>query len=445
MLISGQNRAHVIRDLRPYVCTYEQCLNSEQLYDTRDDWIQHEMSTHQRVFRCFEHEEEVFPTLAAYEGHVQACHKHNAVSAKFATSTMKHVHRSCPVCSVALGSMQKLQSHIALHLERFAMFSLPRHTEGSEDRETGSNLFTDHSENEESFKIDLDLESNVADESRDNQPMPPTSMTNGIPSIFTEDESSDEDRKVLHCAVSGCNKTFKFSKELSYHKVTDHEIYKKALFCEFCIGAGSMTDTSFPDPDYWMRHLRDSHHKCTTCYKTFRNAQAFNDHLNHCSGPPLREEGIARTNLKESRVDRLPPQDSKSHDEEDLEHEAQMQRLAARMKDLDTAGGSRREIAHYNGVPYRYDNFPEQVQDGTHPQLESRVPSVHSELKLTESTNPVSEALLPIYGQLQTLKRCLLEVKDSGGVSSARELDPYNMKVWVIGELQSWSGNLFLY
>jgi len=45
------------------------------------------------------------------------------------------------------------------------------------------------------------------------------------------------------------------------------------------------------------------------------------------------------------------------------------------------------------------------------------------------SSEPVSEALLPIYNQLQTLKRCLLEVKASGGVSSVRELYPYSMKV----------------
>ncbi|KAH8159503.1 hypothetical protein CIB48_g8742 [Xylaria polymorpha] len=44
------------------------------------------------------------------------------------------------------------------------------------------------------------------------------------------------------------------------------------------------------------------------------------------------------------------------------------------------------------------------------------------------SSEPVSEALLPIYNQLQTLKRCLLEVKNSGGVSSVRELYPYSMK-----------------
>ena len=48
---------------------------------------------------------------------------------------------------------------------------------------------------------------------------------------------------------------------------------------------------------------------------------------------------------------------------------------------------------------------------------------------LIVASEPVSEALLPIFNQLQTLKRCLLEVKKSGGVSSPRELYPYSMKV----------------
>lgn len=45
------------------------------------------------------------------------------------------------------------------------------------------------------------------------------------------------------------------------------------------------------------------------------------------------------------------------------------------------------------------------------------------------ASEPVSEALLPVYNQLQTLKRCLVEVKKNGGVSSVRELYPYSMKV----------------
>lgn len=49
--------------------------------------------------------------------------------------------------------------------------------------------------------------------------------------------------------------------------------------------------------------------------------------------------------------------------------------------------------------------------------------------QLMIASEPVSEALLPIYNQLQTLKRCLIEVKSGGGVSSVRELYPYSMKV----------------
>lgn len=49
--------------------------------------------------------------------------------------------------------------------------------------------------------------------------------------------------------------------------------------------------------------------------------------------------------------------------------------------------------------------------------------------QLMISSEPVSEALLPVYNQLRTLKRCLREVKDNGGVSSVRELYPYSMKV----------------
>ncbi|KAK4448247.1 hypothetical protein QBC34DRAFT_439329 [Podospora aff. communis PSN243] len=52
------------------------------------------------------------------------------------------------------------------------------------------------------------------------------------------------------------------------------------------------------------------------------------------------------------------------------------------------------------------------------------------------SSEPVSEALLPYFNQLQTLKRCLVEVKNSGGVSSVRDLYPYSMKLNSIDNLR---------
>ncbi|KAL8724247.1 MAG: hypothetical protein Q9181_006916, partial [Wetmoreana brouardii] len=52
------------------------------------------------------------------------------------------------------------------------------------------------------------------------------------------------------------------------------------------------------------------------------------------------------------------------------------------------------------------------------------------------SSEPVSEALLPIFNQLQTLRRCLMEVKRSGGVTSPRELYPYSMKLHSIDNMR---------
>lgn len=59
--------------------------------------------------------------------------------------------------------------------------------------------------------------------------------------------------------------------------------------------------------------------------------------------------------------------------------------------------------------------------------------------QLIVSSEPVSEALLPIYNQLTTLRKCLLEVKKLGGVSSPRELYPYSMKVCALPSVTAFS------
>ncbi|ODV90536.1 hypothetical protein CANCADRAFT_107746 [Tortispora caseinolytica NRRL Y-17796] len=56
--------------------------------------------------------------------------------------------------------------------------------------------------------------------------------------------------------------------------------------------------------------------------------------------------------------------------------------------------------------------------------------------KLLEASEPVSEALMPIQNQLSTVRRCLLEVKRMGGLSSARELYPYQMKLASIDNMR---------
>ena len=120
------------------MCTYNDCWDSKHLYDTRRDWMQHEQA-HRKVFRCPEHPDEAFASLQVYEDHLHSIHNYdNEISEALinhaSDSTLGAPDRICPVCSFSARTARSLQNHIALHLERFALFSLPRsRAEGSLD------------------------------------------------------------------------------------------------------------------------------------------------------------------------------------------------------------------------------------------------------------------------------------------------------------------------
>lgn len=140
-------KAHLIHDLRPYICTYEDCKNPTQLYDSREDWVQHENSEHRKVWRCLDHSDQVFKNLQRYKRHLQEQHgesiRSEASSIRIiqaSESASDIVGRACPICMVELDTTRAMESHIALHLERFARFSLPRSVINDED---GSNADSD--------------------------------------------------------------------------------------------------------------------------------------------------------------------------------------------------------------------------------------------------------------------------------------------------------------
>lgn len=63
--------------------------------------------------------------------------------------------------------------------------------------------------------------------------------------------------------------------------------------------------------------------------------------------------------------------------------------------------------------------------------------------ELLHSSKPISESLQPIFNQLSTLKKCLLEVQSSGGVSSTRELFPFSIKLASIDNLRNSKDGAF--
>ncbi|KAG2014895.1 hypothetical protein GB937_006353 [Aspergillus fischeri] len=95
---------HIFRDLRPYVCTFEDCKEPDQQYDTLSDWMSHEAS------------------------------KHNVISDP--DNDHRAYIRNCPLCL----SPNASPVHIAGHLRRIACFSLPKSSSGRDESTLGSGL-----------------------------------------------------------------------------------------------------------------------------------------------------------------------------------------------------------------------------------------------------------------------------------------------------------------
>jgi hypothetical protein len=139
--LTAAHRAHLIHDLRPYVCTYENCETPGQPYESRHDWVRHENANHRKIWRCLEHADQAFKDINEYQIHLEAEHALHIGSASMnriahvSELTSAVMDRPCPVCSVVLDTPKALHSHIALHLERLAFFSLPRSTGSDEDND----------------------------------------------------------------------------------------------------------------------------------------------------------------------------------------------------------------------------------------------------------------------------------------------------------------------
>ncbi|KAF8053829.1 hypothetical protein FPV67DRAFT_1443106 [Lyophyllum atratum] len=45
-------RRHVFEDLRPYVCTFQNCHRANHLFASRHEWYDHEGTFHRREWYC---------------------------------------------------------------------------------------------------------------------------------------------------------------------------------------------------------------------------------------------------------------------------------------------------------------------------------------------------------------------------------------------------------
>lgn len=126
----------MLHDLRPYICTYEDCKDADQQYDSFKQWLAHETNNHRLTRKCMEHPGEIFRSLKGWREHITSQHLENSGTGHLEINTedsgANDEERACPICTEETVTHE----HVGLHLQQLALFALPRST-GLED-ELGS-------------------------------------------------------------------------------------------------------------------------------------------------------------------------------------------------------------------------------------------------------------------------------------------------------------------
>jgi len=144
-------REHLHSDLQPYSCITESCNNYDQLFETREQWIEHELRCHHNEWWCdaphaTEPDVRVFSSAKEFGSHLFLDHA-GAFSERqlpFLISRAKHPSlfpfQMCPFCHdpdldlsdtnttggivyTRLEKSRQLQKHIGLHIQNFSLLA----------------------------------------------------------------------------------------------------------------------------------------------------------------------------------------------------------------------------------------------------------------------------------------------------------------------------------
>ncbi|RMJ14895.1 hypothetical protein CDV36_005439 [Fusarium kuroshium] len=132
-------KRHVFRDLRPYICTFENCQNPDKLYVSRHEWIYHELQIHRRKYVCKDCPK-TYSSRTEMSAHIQEHYGESISQAQLSVildlcdqqdDGMNGEKDECLVCGEEL-SFLALQRHLATHMEDMALFILPNTQEGQD-------------------------------------------------------------------------------------------------------------------------------------------------------------------------------------------------------------------------------------------------------------------------------------------------------------------------
>ena len=139
---------HVFSDLRAYLCTHDDCRDCLTRYKNREEWAQHEFSTHRlrKIWQCPECDE-TFTKVFAWQQHQLNNHDIRADSQKdqyYAEDSRKDPilaieSEQCYLCkNYKATNKRDFITHVGRHLEDVALLVIPRAQYDDEADDTDS-------------------------------------------------------------------------------------------------------------------------------------------------------------------------------------------------------------------------------------------------------------------------------------------------------------------
>ncbi|KAF3171351.1 Checkpoint kinase 2 [Orbilia oligospora] len=134
-------KAHVLRDLQPYICTYDKCEDRNRIFNSRIVWLEHERLGHRRIWQCFEHLEPIFNSKAALQAHLKVDHRNDITDEQIenlieiCALSVEDTRNTCPFCFFRGPFPEGLGNHMASHMQRFATFPVSRDISGPKDED----------------------------------------------------------------------------------------------------------------------------------------------------------------------------------------------------------------------------------------------------------------------------------------------------------------------
>ena len=140
-------RKHIFQDLKPYVCTFEEC--DLKMFADRSIWFSHELQVHRIEWCCPFCTHSPLQSLEFFKDHLQNRHAQKfieeqlpALGATCQQSVDKISPRACPFCDEWFVKLRdanpnlagetlvvtpvQFQHHVASHMEQLALFALPK-------------------------------------------------------------------------------------------------------------------------------------------------------------------------------------------------------------------------------------------------------------------------------------------------------------------------------